>query len=120
VCALCDRLAGSVLGFAFAANGVLVLALPVVRCGTGPAALQSGPLGPDAVRDAAPAYLTAGIALMWIGFDVRARVATLAAGAFLVLHAWVHAAAALAHHGSASVSDLPGLFAPRGMWPPLS
>lgn len=118
--AFCDRIATSVLGFGIATNGVYMLLAPALWYGTAPGVLQTGPLNPDLVRDVGAAYLAAGAALLWFALDVRARAAALTGGAFLIVHAVVRGAEALAHHGFVSVFDLLNLLAPAGFSPPLS
>jgi hypothetical protein len=112
-------LAGVVLGFGAAASGVAMLVLPAAWYGAAAVAPHASALDPHFVRDVGAAYVSAGIALLWFGLDARARVAALMGGVFLVLHALVRAAEALAD-GSVSLSDLISLFAPLAMWPPLS
>jgi hypothetical protein len=103
-----DRLVTIVLGFGVAANGVAMLVIPVAWFSAASVALQVGPLNVDFVRDVGAAHLIAGTALLWFGLDVRARAAAIAGGAFLVLHALVHAAEALP---SVSLVDLINLMA---------
>lgn len=80
-----------ILGSILAANGVLMLMMPHFWYSTTPGVPGTGPFNPHFVRDIGCAYLASGCALVWFAFDVRARAAALAAAAFLVLHAFVHA-----------------------------
>jgi hypothetical protein len=117
-----DRIATAVLGFGIAANGVYMLVAPAAWYGTAPGALQTGPLNPHFVRDVGAAYLAAGAALFWFGFDARARPAGVAAAAFLNFHAALYAAEALGRHGFISAFDLLNVFIPAALalwlaWP---
>jgi hypothetical protein len=79
-----------VLGALLAANGALMLAVPAHWYGAVPGVADAGPLNPHFVRDIGCAYLVAGGALVGLAWDPRWRMAALAGGAFLALHALVH------------------------------
>jgi len=80
------------LAIALAGNGVVMLWDPAGWYGLVPGVPETGPLNPHFVRDIGCAYTVTGVALACFAIDARARAAALAGGAFLALHALVHAA----------------------------
>jgi hypothetical protein len=58
--------------------------------------LPARPLNPHFVRDIGAAYLVAGAGIVWFLRDRRARAAAMLAAAFLLAHALIHVAAAIA------------------------
>jgi uncharacterized protein YjeT (DUF2065 family) len=112
------------LGAALAANGLFMLGDPAAWYAAVPGVTMTGPLNLHFVRDIGCAYLVAGVALAAFAFNARTRVAALAAGAFLALHALVHlwdwaSGREMLDH---LVADLPAVFAPPALalwlaWP---
>jgi hypothetical protein len=88
--------AGLALGVALTANGQVMLADPAAWYGFVPGVPDTGPLNAHFVRDIGSAYMVAGVALAGFALDTRARAAAAAGTAFLVLHALVPGADALA------------------------
>jgi hypothetical protein len=68
-----------------------MLAAPLAWYGVTPGVPETGPFNPHFVRDIGCAYLVVGASLLWLLRDARAWPAALASGAFLSLHAGVHA-----------------------------
>lgn len=102
----------AILGLAFAANGVFMLAVPRLWYGTVPGVADTGPFNPHFIRDIGCAYVVAGGALLGFALDIRFRAAALAGAAFLALHAALHVWDADAGRESLDhlVGDLPPVF----------
>jgi hypothetical protein len=90
------RALAALTGLAMAANGVVMLAAGRWWYGAVPGVTGTGPYNPHFVRDIGAAYLTAGLALGWLGLapSREARGAAAAGAAFLILHAAIHLAEA--------------------------
>ena len=108
----------AILGLAFAANGVFMLAVPRLWYGTVPGVADTGPFNPHFVRDIGCAYVVAGGALLGFALDIRFRAAALAGAAFLALHAALHVWDAAA--GRESLDHLVGDLLPVFIAPALA
>src|SRR5262249_62175921 len=79
-----------IVGLSLIANGLTMLAVPEAWYALVPGVPQTGPFNPHFVRDIGAAYLVAGGTLVWFAIDRAARLAALAATAFLAIHAVIH------------------------------
>ena len=84
------------LGLVMMVNGMAMLLVPATWYALVPGVAGTGPLNPHFVRDIGAAYLVAGGGLLWFLRNPRARAAALAAAAFLLTHALIHVADAIA------------------------
>jgi hypothetical protein len=91
------RALAALTGLAMGANGAVMLAAGRWWYGDVPGVTETGPFNPHFVRDIGAAYLTAGLALGWLGLapSREARGAAVAAATFLGLHAAIHLGGAL-------------------------
>jgi uncharacterized protein YjeT (DUF2065 family) len=85
-----------VIGVVMVVNGVVMLLLPATWYALVPGVAGTGPLNSHFVRDIGAAYLVAGGGIAWFLRDPRARCAAVAAAAFLLTHALIHVADAIA------------------------
>ncbi len=110
-----QTLLAATLALVLGGNGVVMLVAGAWWYGVVPGVPLTGPFNAPFVKDIGAAYLVAGGALAAFAWrPARAWPALAAASAFLVLHAGVHVADALASPtcGHDLVRDLPGVFAP--------
>ena len=84
------------MGVAMMVNGMTMLLAPALWYALVPGVVGTGPLNPHFVRDIGAAYLVAGGGIVWFLRDRRARAAALAGAAFLLTHALIHLADAIA------------------------
>ncbi len=106
-----------ILGLALLANGLTMLAVPVLWYDAIPGVAATGPLNPHFVRDIGAAYLVAGAALVWFANAAMALPAAQAAAAFLTVHALVHVwdFAAGREHLHQLLPDVPAVFVPPAL-----
>ncbi len=84
------------IGLAMMVNGMAMLLVPVTWYRLVPGVAGTGPFNPHFVRDIGAAYLVAGGGLLWFLREPRARAAAILAAAFLLAHALIHIADAIA------------------------
>lgn len=110
------RTLAGLLGLTMGGNGLVMLAAGRWWYGVVPGVTETGPFNPHFVKDIGAAYLVVGVALGWLAVKPTqlARGAVVAGAAFLLLHAGIHVADALAdRHGLADIGrDFPGVFLP--------
>ena len=103
------------LGVALGANAAWMLASPLSWYDAIPGVAATGPANIHFIRDIGCAYLAVALSLFWLGWAPKAAwpAATLG-GIFLVLHAFVHVADALAgrEHAHQLLGELPSVFLP--------
>ncbi len=107
------RILAGLLALVLAGNGVVMLAAGPWWYGAVPGVIETGPFNPHFVKDIGAAYLVCGAAFAWRAWRPGSgRSATVAAAAFLVLHAAIHVGDALAggHAGHALARDFAGVF----------
>jgi hypothetical protein len=100
------------LGLGLGVNGLAMLAVPDAWYAAVPGVSDTGPFNAHFVRDIGAAYLVAGTAFVALALSAKARPAALAAAAFLVLHALVHAwdLTAGREHAHALLAELPTIY----------
>jgi hypothetical protein len=86
----------SLIGLAMTVNGGAMLLVPALWYGLVPGVAGTGPLNPHFVRDIGAAYLVSGGGLLWSLRDRRAQAAAVIGAAFLLAHAFIHVADAIA------------------------
>ena len=110
------RIVSSLLALVLGANGAVMLTAGLWWYGKVPGVTETGPYNPHFVKDIGAAYLVVAAALAWRAARPTARAggATLAAAAFLGLHALVHLADAAGDGGGLAdlARDFPGVFLP--------
>jgi uncharacterized protein YjeT (DUF2065 family) len=84
------------IALAMMVNGGAMLLAPARWYWLVPGVAGTGPLNPHFVRDIGAAYLVAGAGIVWFLRDRRARAAAMLAAAFLLAHALIHVADAIA------------------------
>jgi hypothetical protein len=106
------RALSAVLAAALAANGAAMLAAGRWWYGAVPGVVATGPYNPHFVKDIGAAYLVCGAAFAWRASGrAGGWGASVAAAGFLVLHALIHVADALAMgDAGAVVRDFVGIY----------
>ena len=84
------------IGLAMMVNGMAMLLVPATWYALIPGVAGTGPFNPHFVRDIGAAYLLAGGGLLWFLREPRARAAAILAATFLLAHALIHIADAIA------------------------
>jgi hypothetical protein len=109
------RIVAVALAVLLGANALAMLAAPLWWYAALPGVRATGPFNPHFVLDIGATYLVVAGALAWFAWRAtQGWAALVAATGFLVLHAVIHVAAAIAGPtcGHDLVRDLPGVFLP--------